>query len=187
MSHLRELLESGIISTAEYERIKGLAKDDKYHNLGYCFITYSHADEMTRACLMYGGNVIDNMEMTALPKRDMDHEDMDITYKLNRLRNWKHTSEEYAVLRKAQTELKNFEVELPKQLPSMQSMQDFRKLARNVIEDEMGLKRPLPQLDRTEEEELLLDNAIRQMQKDKPHIDFTPLLEARQTEGLRKK
>ena len=90
-------------------------------------------------------------------------------------------------MRRAQSELRNFEADLPKQMPQLHAMKDFRKLARNVIEHEVGLKRPLLARERTDEEEERLDNAIRQLQKEKPHMDLTTLLESRHTEGIRKK
>lgn len=42
---LHELVANGVMSQSELDTLKSLARSEEHRNLGYCFLTFSHADE----------------------------------------------------------------------------------------------------------------------------------------------
>lgn len=56
------------------------------------------------------------------PKINIDHKDMDETYKINQMRNDAKLIDEYENLRKAKKELREFEENIDNELPSLKKL-----------------------------------------------------------------
>lgn len=76
-------------------------------------------------------------------------------------------------MRESRKELRDFEANIDKDLPSMKKVKEFRDLAREVIDDSKKPKVGAINDQRTREENEILNEKIRKLQKENPHIDYT--------------
>jgi len=89
-------------------------------------------------------------------------------------------------LRESRQELREFEQNMDKDLPSLKKIKDFRDLAREVIDDPSRPKVGALLDKRTTQEERDLDDKIRKMQRENPDLDLTQLFETERAEVARK-
>jgi hypothetical protein len=89
-------------------------------------------------------------------------------------------------LRESRQELREFEQNMDKDLPSLKKIKDFRDLAREVIDDPSRPKVGAILDKRTTQEEKDLDDKIRKMQRENPDLDLTQLFETERAEIARK-
>ncbi len=68
--------------------------------------------------------------------------------------------------------------------PSMKKLQQFRKLARDHVEDKPYDTRGY--YDRTAQEEEDVNEKLRQLQKENPDVDYTQLFDTERAEKVRK-
>lgn len=153
--------------------MKMIDEENRMFNFGYCFVTYSHADEAKLSALMMEKTLMDNMILEISPKGGLDHKDFDKLYKTNRMKNDSKLIDELQRLRESKKELRDFEANLDKELPSLNKLKEFRSMARDVIENKPGFTREDPSNKRTKAEEEALNEKIRALQKENPDIDYT--------------
>jgi GTP1/Obg family GTP-binding protein len=115
---------------------------------------------------------------------EIDHKDFDFQYQINKNRNEAKLTEELKALRESRKELRDFEKNIDKDLPSLKKLKDFRETAKDVIDGKRSFKGAL--LQRTQREEQDLMDKIRQLQKDNPDKDYTQLFQTERAELLRK-
>ena len=89
-------------------------------------------------------------------------------------------------MRESRQELREFEQNMDKDLPSLKKIKDFRDLAREVIDDPSRPKVGALLDKRTTQEERDLDDKIRKMQRENPDLDLTQLFETERAEVARK-
>jgi RNA recognition motif-containing protein len=131
------MMESGKMSKLDYERAKIIEDELMTLNRGYCFLTFSHADE-ARTMLMERGNSLTYMEYQKLTfhlKSRIDHSDLDPEYFAKRARNNAKIVDELKKVRETRQELRDFENNLDNELPSRKKLKAMKNLAKEVIED----------------------------------------------------
>jgi hypothetical protein len=122
----------------------------------------------------------------SIKQKDIDHGDFDKRYSMNRQRNQGKMVNELQRLRESRQELREFEQNMDKDLPSLNKIKDFRNLAREVIDDPARPKIGAIVDKRTSQEERDLDDKIRKMQRENPDLDLTQLFETERAEIARK-
>jgi RNA recognition motif-containing protein len=138
-----------------------LQREAQEVNLGYAFVTFSHSDEAKLALILANGMFVENKELELMIKNEkIDHKDLDTRYQMNKQRNESKITEELKALREARKDLREFEQNIDKDLPSLKKLKEFRTLAREVIDNRAGAK--LGSLtERTSAEEEALNEKIR--------------------------
>ena len=134
---IQEMLANNLISKKEYELLKTMEREAQEVNLGYCFVTYSHTDEAKLALIMGQGMFVGSqleLDLT-IKNKDIDHGDFDVRYQANRRRNQGKMVNELQRLRESRQELREFEQNMEKDLPSLKKIKGFQDLAREVIDD----------------------------------------------------
>lgn len=93
---------------------------------------------------------------------------------------------ELQTLRESRKELRDFEQNIDKDLPSLKKLKEFRELAREVIDnnDKPKFGTNLPKRNQVEED--ALNEKIRKLQKENPDIDYTQLFDTERAEAARK-
>ena len=104
-------------------------------NLGYAFLTFSHADE-ARLFLLENQNAYYNNDPVEINlKSNVDHGTMDMRFFMEQARNAAKTVDELKAVRESRVKLRNFEKEMDSQLPSRKRLQKWRRFAQSIIED----------------------------------------------------
>jgi hypothetical protein len=143
-------------------------------NLGYAFVTFSHSDEAKLALILGQGIFLDGIEaVMTLKTASVDHKDFDVRYNINKQRNEAQVVKELQTLREARKELRQFEQDIDRELPSLKKLKEFRELARDVIDNGDKPKYQTFNPQRKKEEEDILNDKIRKLQKENPDIDYT--------------
>lgn len=119
-------------------------------------------------------------------KSSVDHGELDFNFFINKAKNDSKLVDEIARLRAAKQELKNFETTINDELPSRKKLEEFRKLARDIIEDAPGTTRQGRISDRTKDEEDRLKLKIKELQDKYPHVDMTQLYDTQKAEDARR-
>ena len=153
-------------------------------NLEYAFVTYSHTDEAKLDMILGQGIFLNGLEAEIALKSDkIDHKDFDMRYTLNKQRNEAQLVKELQALRESRQELREFETNMDKDLPSLKKLKEFRELAREVIDNN---DKPRLGVKRTQAEEDVINDKIRKLQKENPDIDYTQLFDTERAETARK-
>jgi len=121
-----------------------------------------------------------------LKTASVDHKDFDVRYNTNKQRNEAQVVKELQTLREARKELRQFEQDIDRELPSLKKLKEFRELARDVIDNGDKPKYQTFNPKRTQEEEEILNDKIRKLQKENPDIDYTQLFDTDRAEQARK-
>ena len=184
---IHELLDEGVITRKEYDLLVQMEREANEVNLEYAFVTYSHSDEAKLALILAQGIYLDGQEADlTLKVANVDHKDFDMRYNINKQRNEAHLVKELETLRNSRKELREFEQNIDKDLPSLKKLKEFRELAREVIDNGDKPKYQTLQPKRTREEEEALNDKIRKLQKENPDIDYTQLFDTERAEQARK-
>mmetsp|Transcript_6136 Transcript_6136/g.4643 ORF Transcript_6136/g.4643 Transcript_6136/m.4643 type:complete len:100 (+) Transcript_6136:405-704(+) len=72
------------MSEKDYTRMRSLQKENRRVNLGYAFITFSHADEAKLALYSLMHSYFEGLFIEAMPKGLLDHKDFDTKYVSNK-------------------------------------------------------------------------------------------------------
>jgi len=134
---LISMVEDGRMSKKNYERALIMQREISEENLGYAFITFSHADEArnvlidTKGRLTYAGAA--QLEFDLLAR--LQHGDFDSKYYMNRAKNNAKLVDDIVEVRHARKELRDFEKDIDNQLPSRKKLKQIRDLAKEVIEN----------------------------------------------------
>jgi hypothetical protein len=127
-------------------------------------VTFSHSDEAKLALIMAQGIYLDGVEAELSLKTPLiDHKDLDFRYKINKQRNEAKLVKELQELRESRKELRDFENNMDKDLPSLKKLKEFRALAREVIDDPAKPKYETLNPIRTQAEEEALNEKIRKL------------------------
>ena len=71
---IEQLISSGQVSREQYEAARAQHMDNRMVNLGYAFVTFSHADEARQMLLSLPGEMqIENNLVEVMPKERLDH------------------------------------------------------------------------------------------------------------------
>ena len=127
---IEDLIASGQINREEFERAKATSMQHRQANLGYAFVTFSHADEAKLCALLAAPNMF--IEMRAIdvtPKGNLDHGELDKSYFMKKLKNDSEVADQKQDLREAKTKLRDFEENMENELPAAKKLKDFRSVA----------------------------------------------------------
>jgi hypothetical protein len=80
-------LDDGTITLKEYDRLLLTMNEAKLSNFGYCFMTFSHADEAKFTAMAMESVQLDGMKLDIFPKVNVDHKDFDKNYTRNKIKN----------------------------------------------------------------------------------------------------
>jgi hypothetical protein len=134
---LAALVENGSMSKKNYERALIMQRELSQENLGYAFVTFSHADEArnvlidTKSSLTYTGGA--QLEFDLIAR--LQHGDFDSAYYMNKAKNNAKLVDDIVEVRHAKKELRDFEKDIDNQLPSRKKLKKIRALAKEVIEN----------------------------------------------------
>ena len=98
-SGINSLLESGKIDGKTAVKMRQLLHESQEENLGYLFITFSHADEARIYLMENQVAYYDNIPLEISLKSVLDHSDCDQTYFLTKAHNNAKTVEEISKVR----------------------------------------------------------------------------------------
>ena len=87
-------------------------------NLGYAFLTFSHADEARLFLLQNVDPYYEYDPIEVMLKSNLDHSQMDMQYFMAYARNEAKTVEEIKAVREARQRLRQYEKEMDSRLPS---------------------------------------------------------------------
>lgn len=139
------------------------------------------------ALLMAQGMFVDGMILDLTIKNpEVDHKDFDMRYSINKQRNESKVVKELQALRESRKELRDFEKNIDQDLPSLKKLKEFRELAREVIDDPAQPKLGTILSKRSPQEEQVLNEKIRKLQKENPDIDYTQLFDSERAEQARR-
>lgn len=176
-----------MITPKDVERYRQINREKNERNLGYVMITFSHADEARLLCMEAPESYLGRHELKIDIKANVDHGDLDMRYYMNRARNDSKLVTEMETLRQTKRQLKEFEADIDNQLPSRKKLNEFRELAKDLIEDnKYHTKLHKSTKQRTPEERAALNDKIKALEKAYPHVDFTQLFETDRSEAARK-
>lgn len=134
---IEELIQSGQLNRTEYEVGKARRRDNMKANLGYAMVTFSHADEARQAVIITGGKLaIDGKLVEVKNKGNLDHRDLDKSYKYKKLRNEGELADMTSELREARAKLRQFERDMDADLPQKKRLNEFRKIALEMLEND---------------------------------------------------
>jgi len=181
---IHELVDQGILTKKEYDLMVQLERESQEVNLEYAFVTYSHSDEAKLALILGQSIYLNGLEAElTLKTAKVDHKDFDMRYNINKQRNEAQLVKELQTLRESRKELRDFEQNIDKDLPSLKKLKEFRELAREVIDNS---EKPRLGVKRSQAEEDALNDKIRKLQKENPDIDYTQLFDSERAEAARK-
>ncbi|CDW82520.1 UNKNOWN [Stylonychia lemnae] len=175
---LLKMVEEGKITREDYEKFKVARQISNQENLGYAF------DEAKIAAYTSNGMVIENRVIDISPKGGLEHRDLDKSFVINQMKNDSKLSSEYETLRDVKKQLRDFEKELDKEMPKLKRIEKFKQLARDLIENDP--KESRKNIGRNQKQEDIVNDKIRQLQKENPDIDFTQLFDTERAELVRK-
>ena len=176
------MLQEGLLSEEDYQKVKELKRSAKYKSKGYAFLTFTHADQAMKALYLYQGTMLEGKEMQIMIKGDKKHEDFDALYMHARIKRDSRLTEEVERAKEARKELRDFEKNIDKDLPSLKKLRKFQEVAKDIIEDtpnkfRVGKRTP-------EEEEALRRKILAKERKD--GVDHTALFDTERAEAARK-
>lgn len=119
----------GLISKRQAQQIQQLMQESGDVNLGYAFVTFSHADEARLYLLENEDPYYGSDQLDVFLKSRIDHSHLDMEYFMAHARNEAKTVDELVAVREARQRLRDFEKEMDKQLPSRKRLQKFRRFA----------------------------------------------------------
>ena len=168
--------------------MKQLVREGSDINLGYAFLTFSHADEARLFLLDNPHPFFELYEIDLMLKSKLDHSDMDMQYFMANARNEAKTVEELKAVRESRKKLREFEREIDSQLPSRKRLQKFRRFAQSLVEDHKTLNKQEEHFGelRSKEEKDRFDRKVKEFEAAHPHVDLTPIYENDKTEAARK-
>lgn len=157
--------------------------------MGYAFVTFSHADEAQMFLIDNKYAYFEQIPILVNQKTvGVDHGNFDMTYFLAKLRNEAQTVNELEAVRDARKRLRDFEADMDAHMPNRRKLQEFRHMARSLIEDHPTLTNMHNHWGKTRDDvaQKRLDRKIKEFEAKNPHIDLTSLYDSEQAEGFRK-
>ena len=120
-------MQAGQIDRDEYSNYLELQKLNQQENLGYAFVTFSHADEAKQAMLQIGSDLlIHNNLVSVMPKGKLEHSEMDMSYFMRKVQSDSKIVEQKEKLREAKKNLREFERNFDEEMPQNSRLQDFK-------------------------------------------------------------
>ena len=98
---LKTQVENGLLTPKQASQIKQMLQESQDVNLGYAFVTFSHADEARLFMLENHNAYYDDRQIDIFLKSKLDHSDMDMQYFMARARNEAKTVDELVAVREA--------------------------------------------------------------------------------------
>lgn len=183
-----KLAQGSMFSLKQERQISQLLEEGQEMNMGYAFVTFSHADE-ARLFMLENANPYYGLDpIEIMLKSKLDHSTMDMQYFMAQARNEAKTIDELVAVREARQRLRSFEKEMDSQLPSRKRLQKARRFAASLVEDhdymmkrEDSFGQPL----RTPLEKERLDRKVAAFEAEHPDIDLTAIYENDKTEAVR--
>jgi len=176
-----------MVSRDDFEFAKLRSIENRMLNLGYCLVTFSHADEAFRTVNFTPDQSmwIDQNNVSILAKGRLDHSELDKSYFLKKLENDSKVVEQKQDLREARERLADFEVNMEKDLPALAKLKEFRLIAQELIEDPAGGSKRHRSLRRTKREKEELYLKLKEYEKENPGVNLTTLYETEKIEKAR--
>jgi hypothetical protein len=104
------MVAAGELSPSELEKLLQMRRENDTQNLGYCFITFSHADEARLMLLLNKQpQFMEDRRLEFDLKSGVDHGDLDMRYTVQRSKNDSLMLDELEGLREAKKKLREFE------------------------------------------------------------------------------
>jgi len=184
---LKSQVKQGLITKKQANQLSQLLEESTDINLGYAFLTFSHADEARLFLLENQNPYYDLDPIDIFLKSNLDHSSMDMQYFMAQARNESKTVEELKAVRESRKKLRDFEKELDSQLPSRKRLQKFRRFAQSLIEDHKYLTKNSENFGemRSKLEKDRFDKKVKEFETANPHIDLTSIYENEKTEAAR--
>ena len=184
---LKSQVKQGLITKKQANQLSQLLEESTDINLGYAFLTFSHADEARLFLLENQNPYYDLDPIDIFLKSNLDHSSMDMQYFMAQARNESKTVEELKAVRESRKKLRDFEKEMDSQLPSRKRLQKFRRFAQSLIEDHKYLTKNSENFGemRSKLEKDRFDQKVKEFETANPHIDLTSIYENDKTEAAR--
>lgn len=183
---LDSMLERGLISQKDYNRFKKVQEEAQIRNLGYVFLTFSHADEARQFLIKSQNAYFDGRKMSVELKQRLEHSDMDVKYSTIKMENEAQLINELQKLREVRQELRDFEGDIESHLPKTKKLKALKKNLRNLIDTDKDFTRHHEITNtRTELEEDKFKEKIKDLEAKYPHVDFTTLFDTDRAEDAR--
>ena len=171
------MVDAGELTEGDFTKLLQIRKENATQNLGYCFITFSHADE-ARLMLMQNKNpyFMEDKVIEFDLKSGIDHGDLDMQYTIQRSKNDSMLIDEIETLRDAKKNLRDFEKTMDKIMPKNKKLKKFHERTKDLLEDhEFENRSKKIAGERNEWDQLKLDRKIRDLEKKFPNVNFDQL------------
>lgn len=98
----RAMVDAGELTNSDLNKLLQIRRENETQNLGYCFITFSHADEARLMLLLNKRpQFMEDKRLEFDLKSRIDHSDLDMRYTITRSKNDATMTDEIQALRDA--------------------------------------------------------------------------------------
>ena len=161
------------LSKGYTEKVKKMIEKHAYlQNKGYCFLTFSHSDEVRKLLIGSGDLRLETQRLDVFLKNDLNHEDFNAGYLKARTISDANILYKRENLKKAQDNLREYEKTFEENMPKSAKLVQMREAAKNAIDQNAFYDRAA--FPRSSKDEERLVGKIKEMER-KTGADFSPL------------
>lgn len=129
---------------------------------------------------------IGSKEVKIIPKGNLDHSELDKSYFIKKMKNESQLVDKRAELKESKKKLREFESNIDNEMPSLQRLKDFKKIAQELVENPNGRTRRHISSRRTKRETEELYQKLKALERENPDMDLTTLFESHKAEEIRR-